>query len=199
MSLADEIPGLRDAIAKENFVREVPFLGVTERIAGFEVVQMTLEQFLLLRLIKSPFIVGGRISRTKLVQFLWFLSPHYSPRSRFRKTIHGFLCSCRLGSDEGFAGAIMEAMEYIDDTLQDWPSSAEGAETVQYFSDPAAIVGQFGREYGWPPQVTLKTPLKIILQLVKEIRAAHGEKLLFNPSDRVKSDWLKRINANGHD
>ena len=53
-----EIPGYREAVARERLARDASFMPVTETVAGFELVPMTLRQYLILSLMRSPLLTG---------------------------------------------------------------------------------------------------------------------------------------------
>src|SRR5206468_3380665 len=80
-----DIPGYKEAVAAERLAREVSFLPITESVAGFELVPMTLRQFLILSLMKSPLLTGGTPGPGDLLDFLWLLNPNYNPKGGFHK------------------------------------------------------------------------------------------------------------------
>jgi len=65
----DEVPGLKLALEREAFLRDAAFLPVNESIAGFEAVPMTLREYGLLRLMKSPLLAFTLPTPVQLTQF----------------------------------------------------------------------------------------------------------------------------------
>jgi len=216
MSLYDDIPGLRDAIAKQEFIRDSSLMPVTENLCGFEVRQMTLIDFVALRLVKSPFIVGGIPDCHAIRTFLWRMSPRYNLSGGWHRwrimmrckkyliplepMIHTRRAVKRWGvasiaALERRGRVIIAIRDFVKDTLQDWPSGkAPIGDAVSYYSDAVAIVGSVAREYGWSYAELTSIPLKLLLQCHKEIKASSGAKVLFNPSDGVIQDWQREIN-----
>ena len=215
-----------EAVRRENWVRESAPHGLTENLCGFEVRQMTFLDFLALRLVRSPFLGGEfapeakRENRDFLVaavrQFLWRLSPTYTPkngmdRARFMRRCRVFLpplpplfktdrALARWAKREVAAlaklGEVLKAIrEYVSDTLQDWGAS-KGKGGITYISNEVEIVGMIAREYKWSRKDILALEMKILLQHVKEIRMANGQKASFNRSDEISFKWLNERNRN---
>jgi hypothetical protein len=217
MSFFDDIPGYRDAIRRESFIRDASFLPVNEKLAGFEVRPMTLSDYLSLRLIGSPFLVGGDPTPADIRGFLWRLSPQYSTNSRRARWRHMRKCRAFIPPAEPllrfpwslkrWAKKTVQALElqgnvliairaYVEDTFQDWPSSKGQGENVSYYSDAASIVASLAREYGWTESAILALPMRRLLQYLKEIRHQGGAKVLFNRSDAIKDRYLADQNKN---
>jgi hypothetical protein len=218
MAPAFPTEAFRAAIKKEGFIRDASFVPVNESIAGFTVRPMLLEYFLALRIIESPFLVGGDPDPRDARAFLWRLSPHYSPRSILVRAAFMHRCRVFLPPLEPYIktkrarkrwatqtiarleelGTVYRGINvYVSETLQDWPSGSEGgAEGKSYFSDAVSIIGTIARDYGWPESAILKLPMKRALQYMKEIKQANAPgKPLFNPlSDKVHFDWLRECN-----
>jgi hypothetical protein len=218
MALAFPIEAYREALKKEGFVRDASFIPVNERISGFTVRPMLLEDFLALRIIESPFLVGGDPDPVDARALLWRLSPHYNPRSILVRALFMRRCRAFLQPIEPYIktqrarkrwarqtiarleelGNVYRGINlYVSETLQDWPSGSEGGAGGKiYFSDGVAIIGTIARDYGWPESEILKLPMKRALQYMKEIKQANAPgKPLFNPlSDKVHFDWLRECN-----
>ena len=215
MPLLDEIPGLREAVEKEQFIRDAAFQPVNEFLGGFEVRPMTLRQYLLLRLAKSPLLVESVTpTPVQLAAFLWLLSPAYEPKfsrakRQFNRRTRLFLPPPKplLPTKRAmarwerkvqahffnFTTILAQAREYVAHTMMDRPpvpSTMVNEEEPDYYSDAAYLCGLFAREYGWPENDVLEKPLSRLFQYLNEIRRAHGAKVMFNPSDKVKGDWL---------
>jgi hypothetical protein len=52
----------------------------------------------------------------------------------------------------------------------------------------------FAAEYGWSADQVLDAPLAQVFQLLRAIRARHGTDSFWNPSDRVRGQWLATVN-----
>jgi hypothetical protein len=222
MSLLDEIPGYKAAVERENLIRSASFLPVNESLAGFEVVPMSLRHYTILCISKNPLLYGKAPSVEQLAAFLWLLNPAFSPKpckakKRLYKRCRVFYPPVRPLSlwrtkrvkkreqrkiAEHFFNyqAIVRAAEsYVSDTLMDRPSvpsSMAGQWEPDYYSDAASLCALFAREYGWPEAHTLDMPLIRLFQYLKEIKAHSPRRrvILFNPSDRIKNDWLLSLN-----
>jgi hypothetical protein len=86
---------------------------------------------------------------------------------------------------------------YVDETFQDSPpASASKGFVEDYFSDAAFFCAFTGRNYGWSMEETMSCPIKILFQCLNEAkRNANSRVPLCNPSDRVKSAWMRDINT----
>src|SRR5438045_9607240 len=77
MDLLD-IPGFAEAVIKERLVRDAAFIGITESLGPFEVVPLTLQHWIILRLVRNPLVMDGTPSPSDVVNFLWLLSTDFS-------------------------------------------------------------------------------------------------------------------------
>lgn len=213
--LLDQIPGLREAVEKENHVRTSAFLPLTETVEGFDLLPMTLRHLLALRSINSPLLAPSvPPSPLQLVAFLWLLNPAYTTgdsrvKRKFLKRCRAFVPRPMMfeHSESAFkrqqnslilAGKILHAARnYVEETFMDMPGQKTVAGYVKsYFSDAAYLCAIFAREFGWDDELTMGKPLKRIFQYLKEMKA-HGKAapVLFNPSDRLVNDYLRQKNA----
>lgn len=204
-----------EAVRRENYVREVAPHGLNENLCGFEVRPMKFIDFLALRLVRSPFLVGGDPDPKSVRAFLWRMSPEYSPddlsaRRKFMKRCRAFLppdpplipipwlmrrwAKRKLAALDLFGRLLKEIRVYASDMLQDWGSSKQQGNGVPYISNEVEIVGMIAREYKWSRKDILNLEMPVLLQHVKEIRMANGQKATFNPSDRFTFEWLKKRN-----
>src|SRR6266436_5404501 len=74
-------PPYLEAVAAERLSRDAAVLGVRESIAGFEVLPLSLFHLLLLRIMRHPLLAGQVPSPVQLRDFLWALSPDYTPQN----------------------------------------------------------------------------------------------------------------------
>jgi hypothetical protein len=200
------------AVQDEAFSRAVAFMELTEDLAGYPVVPMTLWHYLALRAINSPLLSGDLPTESELAAFLWLLNPAYrvedpsAGRKRHLEACRRFCVPSkslfrRRSWANRAAGALSvrrevigRAREYVRATFADKDSRPGFG--VSYYCDAGFVIGQFGREYGWSRLETLATPLAQIFQLQKEIREAKvpGAKF-FNASDRILNEWIVSFNA----
>ena len=179
-----------DAVAREKSLRDAAWLDLPARICGMEFRQMTVRHYLVLDGVDSPFVRGGIPTPEQLAQFLWIVSPSFTPDEgealRFTKEI-GKL---------PFTQAVQESLAYVEQTFLDAPQGAKRDDgSPDYFSWLSSIVDALGSEYGWKPFEIMEMPLRQVFQLLRVIRRRHDPKaVLFNNlSDRAKLDWVQSM------
>ena len=206
--LVELIPGYRAAVDTEQLSRDASFLPITETVGGFELRPLTLRDYITLRMMRSPLICGGTPSPGQLAAFLWLLSPSHRPgltlgaflnRRLFLRRCKYFLPSSnRADRPERMANAarlLVAIRAYVEEAFQDRPPTKARGWIEDYYSDAAALCGMLAREYGWSEKAVLDMPMKRIFQYLNEIKAANGSKSpLCNPSDRIKSEFMAKIN-----
>lgn len=186
VTLADQIPGLREAIETEQHIRDTSFLDLPESVCGFDVNPLTLRHVLMLGAVGSPFLRGGHPLPVDVGAFLIIVGDWrgFSKWSNLRK----------LGR-VSFRESVEQVDCFVKESFQDSPAES-GIESVSYYSFAASIVDVFAKEYGWTEQAILNTPVKRLFQYLKAISRRNGEKTFFNPSDKVRGDWLREVNRN---
>lgn len=184
--LYQQIPGLKQAVEREQAVREQSYLDFNESICGIEVKPLTLRKMLLLSAAGSPFVVGGAVTPYHVGAFFLTMTDAKG-WSRWRLLR-------RIGLING--AKVIEAIQaFMDETYQDAPPSSRG-ESVSYYSFASGLVDCFAAEYGWTRDGVLDSPLKCLFQELKAIVKRNNPKAIqFNPSDRVRGNWLKEQNA----
>jgi hypothetical protein len=200
LNLLDQIPGLKDAVAAEQYARDLAFAEVPEDVAGVAVVPLNWLRFTRLALAGSPFVCGGAVTPREIAATLWLLSPSYTNghdggasvlASRLRRWL--FLRRLRRVSYLQLCAALDE---YFRAALADAPGgSGTPGDTPSYYSALASQVDLFAHEYGWPAAAIVRLPFKQLWQLLRCIQARHGQRTFFNPSDRVRGDWLRSLNS----
>lgn len=193
------VPGLMEAVAREQINRDAAFLPINETICGFELLPMTLRHYVILLIARNPLLGDAVPSPVQLAQFLWILSPDYSPKGGFRRW--RILRRCRKlipkGGKNSFKqfGRVAEVIEacrkYVDDTFSDTPSrKPSNGFKPSHCSDAATICACFAREFGWKDEYTLSMPLKRIFQYLRDIQRHHDPKIpQFSAADRCLIDW----------
>ena len=208
-----EIPGYAEAVEKQDLVRDVAFLGVTEIVCGISVAPMTFRHLLWLQMIGSPFIGAGDPDVTTLhlamAGFFKTLAPLDKPSfmltefdTRQRKELKTYMKS--VGKLKAPV-ALAAVREFVSETFMDRPGGTEDR-TESYFSIGAALTHRLAKNYpalNANPFIypgALDVPLKAGFQLLKLIKsddyATAGKKpILFNGwSDAAKTRWLESQN-----
>lgn len=202
MSLFDQIPGYRAALALETEQRDAAFLCLPLEIPRkwprkpLAIEPLTIRRMLILEHVKSPFICGAEksIGAGDIALFLWVCSPKFSAKKKERDR---FIRRCRTVNA---ANALETIRQMVKAAFYDSPPRENtGGESPQYWSLAASLVDCLAKEYGWAEDAILNAPLASVLQYFKVIQhrkaCAAGEKVpLFNPSDSIKSRWLMEQN-----
>jgi hypothetical protein len=217
-----EIPGYCEAVSRERLVRDAAFLALPENIAGFELRQMTLRDYMVARL--SPdlrkMINGDTPTPVELATFLWFMSVGYTSSDKDRKR---FMVRCRYfyppalpwlhlpramanwrhNNDSALnrmAETLIEVRQYISETLQDQPprTSCTDCYTPSYYSEGVFWCAIMARQYGWTEATTLEMPVKRLFQYLNEIKEFLPGNAVrpANPSDRVTVEYTASRNRN---
>lgn len=215
MGLFKTIPKLRAAVDDENRMRDAALIGLPDRIGPFTVRLMTLEDYITLRLIRNPFVVGGlpsseavneflkrmmldagwlaRQQRVRLCRRLRFPS---RPLLRTPKSTRKWVKLCkRTVRRLRIISRLIEA--YVAESIQDWPSEREWlAEEISVYGIGVSFCSVMLREYDWPFEKTLKTPLKVLMQCFKEVQQSKGRRVFNSRSRDIINDWLLERNRN---
>ena len=192
--MLDQIPGYREAVDREQSVRAIAFLGVTDQVAGIPVRSVTVRDWIALDFVGSPFVAGGRPDIADTALLLWRLSPSYRPGSRWRRWLHTRQVR-RAVTKRGDMAVILAARDYILDTFQDSPGGSGNSLSVPSVHWAIYLIGVLARSYGWSAEETLAMPVSQALQFLRYIELANNPKaVLFNPSDRVRGQWLAEQN-----
>ena len=210
-------PGYAEASERERLVRDASFLELTESVGGFELKPMSLRAYLVLRLVRSPILYGETPTVKEMEQFLWVLSPDWTPdlKSRARRMFferfrqfepppRPWLRTARamrrweLRRDQVIAYGeklIAEVREFMAETMLDRPGRSSGGPAPSYYSDACFWWGQLGRRgYPMTREQVLDTPLKILFQCIREATEAEGGRVSNASSAAAISEELKRLN-----
>jgi len=207
-----EIPVYVEALSKERFIRDAAFLGVTETVAGFELKPFSLRSYLLLRALKHPLLYGELPTPVELAQFLWMNSAEYSlsakSRLRFLKRCRSFVPEPPFifktkryerklrESIERYAETLKAVRSYLEESTMDTPPRKERQGfKPDYYSEVAFWVSLF--RYQYTPDQVLEMPMKCLYQFLNEARERTETKpVMFNPSDKVRGDYLMQQTRN---
>lgn len=180
------IPGYNDAIAEERRDRAIAFLGIRETIAGVEVEQLTPRRLEWLRATDNSYVCGGEVTKATILQFLWFVSPHFTTDKKARDT---FIANHTKLNCEAASRAIDA---YLDRAFLDAPRGKASTPYVSIAADLAHAMSD--KPFHWPVETTLTTALPIIYQLLKSKDRAAGLVVINRKSDKVAGDWLDGLN-----
>lgn len=183
------------AVERESQLREAVFLGLPETVGGYELRPLTTLDYTTMHLVRSPFIVGGTISKADIWQFLWFQSVKFSPTSIIRRRL--FMWKIILNNRQ--LELLTGVRGFISETLFDLPGN--GKSSKAFYSFIASVVDLLASEYGWTRDSIIKIPLKEIAQYLKAIRLRKDSKaILFNPSDplylKAMRQRMEAVNGN---
>ncbi len=186
-----DIPGYSQAVERENQEREAAFVNPLTLVCGIAIRQLTPRDGIILEGLGSPFIVGGNPTWSQIMEFLWRMSPDYS-RSNLKRHLFDLRC-WRLRR----ADTLKPLDKYIERTFQDAPGQKSGAsQKVPFAGWPAYIIDPIASEYGWGLDVILNTPYRVLYQLLNCItKRYNADAIIFNPSDKVKGEYLRLKNA----
>ena len=191
----EEIPGLAEAIEKEQTRRNLAFSDSLLPVGGVWVQQFTPWHWVNLGLIRSPFLGGDRgqpYSSAAVLEFLWIVSPQYRPAAYWRQL---WFFVRNYGTIRPATAAAI--YDYLDAAFQDAPARQIGApQSRSYFAGITSLMDFFGREYGWDDAMTMRKPLARLFQYFKCHQQRNDPKMpLFNPSDRVRGQALHARNS----
>lgn len=202
--ILDDIPGYREAVQREAKAREAACVGVSREVAGVPLRQMTLEDYLLLDAINSPFICGGYIMRMDCLKFLAFLWEGYQRPS---DSIVGRWMAkrrnakvLRMIGERKIEEIITAINAYTDEMFLDSPASskAPGAQYPSVASFGASIIDSLGSYYGWTPQEIRSQPLPLIFQLMRLRYISMGgqrSSVINRLSSKVAGDYIRSLNS----
>jgi hypothetical protein len=185
-----DVPGLTEALKRENDIRDASFLDLNANLCGVEIRQMTPQDLLILDGIGNPLMAGGLPSPAELADFLWKLSPRFKLNAPIRRFLFG-----RSVRKKEYLSLVKACGKYISDTFQDSPGSS-GPSSTPYAGWCAYLVNNIAMNYHWSEDKILRTPLKRLFQYLKCIRRYHNpDAPMHNPSDKMKGDYIRLENA----
>jgi hypothetical protein len=197
-----DIPGYvraRQAAARrgdrlQDYWRDYSFLGLDEeiRVANGEgdpvpsralrtvkVRQLTLQMFIELCAVRSPFLCGGRIQPEHVQQILWRVSPQYDLRVTDPEAGVRFRAAT---AQLPYRPSIRAVVRYLDRMLIDKPPSRDNGGGRSDTSFAASVVHALANCYGWTDQVILRLPMPALFQYLKKIGRDYEENpAVFNP------------------
>ena len=219
VDLFRDCPGYAEAARRERDIRDVPFLGLPERVCGRDCAPLTLRRLLWLQMVNSPFLSNLDDAPTAeaiqqkpdlfndLVLFFWITSPAFEAgntrkQKRFFKSCQKLL-KCKV------ADAVKDIKDYMDEAMMDAGEGVRGEKS--FYSNVASVVSFFRKNYGLDCDVwenswlrnlfrratgrpnPLDIPLKIVWQLMRTHRVNVGGETIFTNklSDAAVKTWLR--------
>ena len=187
---APEFPyaAYRDAVASEIEDRELAFLGLDEDICGVKCSPLTLRKISLLKVAKSPFILGGEVETMHIVQFLWIVSKQFSTDAAEREAFIGSIME--LDTEK----CIREINEYIDRAFLDIRMGTSKSRPLVSMTATVALE-MAGEPFRMNWREVLDTPIAVLFQLMKAHDISEGGKPANARSDKIRGQWLAEVNA----
>lgn len=189
-ALFKQIPGYEDAVEKENKLREFSFLDYPELICDIRVNPLTPRLFSLLHLKKSPIICGDKdIAVEDILLFLWVISVDFESNNEVKRK--KFVEQCFTHKPQDLYLAIAD---YIEEAFQDSTNTRGIPDEVPYYHWLSSLIVILASEFHWSEKDILDMPFKRIWQYLRCISKKYDSRaILFNKSDRLKSDWLMSL------
>lgn len=192
--------------------RAEAFCDAPDYVLGQEVRPLTPRTFSMLVAVGSHFVVGGRATEGDVRNYLWFHSPAWChsgvngwARSKAR-VLRPLLCELaprrvrwlgfQLDLDcysAALALAIADIRRLIDDAFADCPAGRSGGAAIATVE--AEMINVFAREYCWPMERTRNTPLRQLFQLLRCVRASHGDDIGDRGEQEILAAHLRKRQA----
>lgn len=186
-------------VKRDQDSRDAAYLELTTSVCGVEIRQMTLADLIVLDgLPETQAVFAGVAFRECLLAFLWRLSPRYRP---------GWLAAflfARKHRKIDFAEARKRITDYVADTFNDSPGGSADDGSPPPASFATFIMDRIATEYGWSKKEIMRSPLKVLFQQIKLIRAKENPDCnlrsrrvlkLFGDRLRLKQAQLDLVNA----
>ncbi len=207
-----DIPGVKEAIEREKFLRNAAFILDAVDVAQFKLRCMTLKDMIRLEVIHHPLVTGGEVSTFDLACFLWLMCEDYNEAGAGRKK---FMRQCRklffptspllfrgpfwkareLTKAHNYVTILTSVKQYVEDQFFDAPGQSQAQFLPSYYSDGTFWCALLSREYGWHIDQVMNCKLQIMFQFRNEWRQRNGLPV-GNPSDRIANEYLAKINEN---
>lgn len=174
------------ALENEQLQRDISFIFDHEYIGNTKVYSLTPKLLSLLSIVKNNIICGGEITNETILSFLWTIKVKDTneKQSEFVESVI---------VQENINEVLQDINDYFKNTFSDQLSGKENV-TIPYWSNLAAIIDLFAREYGWSENIIINTPYKRLFQYIRIIvKRNNPEKILFNSSDTVKSELARKL------
>lgn len=202
-----EIPGFREAVARERKLRDRAFLGGNEIVCGVVVKQLSLRTLIMLEHAENGFVIPYRYDTglelvSHAMQVLWFARAEWQPPEvkpfSFWRSFYNSVAERKFQTKLLRAYKPMqlveEVQEWLDESFVDSPSgSADKTFVPSYVAYPAHVVDLFA-DAGllFTYDEIMDMPLKRLWQHWR--LAAHRvyNRALTNPSDKIAVEHLAK-------
>jgi len=219
VDLFRDCPGYAEAARREREIRDVPFLGLPETVAGIDCAPLTLRRLMWLQMVKCPFLTSATVEQLKakpniaadIVGFFWVVSPLFDAgNKRKRKRFDRQLEKAGLMKMDG-NHVISEIKTYMDESFLD---SEEGPAEKSFYSNAASIGFLCHKLFGleidlwensWLRRIyrhmtgrpnAIDIPLKIVRQYVRAHRNSQNPTIFTNRlSDERVKEWMRGMNS----
>jgi len=183
------IPGYEEALSQERRERNLAYLNLPFEICGIIVRQITPFDYCALVESRSPFVVGGKLTRVKSAHFIFLLSDEFKGKGKEDSIKIILERLCVFSDDKVFS----EISDLVEITFRD--AGTGQAKSAPVASSAAWLEYRMGGEpWRWDRERTLKTPLRIIYQQIRCDDKVKGEIVKNELSHKAQGDWLKALN-----
>jgi len=184
------IPGLAEAEAKQEQIRDSAFLGLPVVICGLPCAELTARRFAVLMNCRNPFVCGGFPLPEHIAQLLWAMDPEFSYTNEAAKLKRIEACK-KLDYHE----CVAEIKAFVEECFLDAPPTGDVA-GESFNSWMASLIDFIAREYGWSHRDILETPVAALFQYVRIInRRINRDEPQFNRlTDAARQKWLDEVN-----
>ena len=184
------IPGLAEAEAKQDQIRDSAFLALPVTLCGLPCTELTVRRFAILIQARSPFVCGGFPLPEDTAVFLWAVDPAFSYTDTLAKAARIEACKAL-----DYHGAVADIRAFVEEAFMDSPPS-DGAAGESLNSWLANLVDILAREYGWTQREIFELPMACVFQYMRIInrRIAPNSPQFNRLTDAAKSRWLNQPN-----
>ncbi len=200
----EAIPAVREAVEREQLIRDLAFSGLPDRLCDIPVARLTFRHWHWLTIMESPFLLGASLSsntiRGHIAAYFWTLAPHRPlvPKNTWLEKRYKKRFLRQVGKIET-RRALAGIHDHLSAVFQDAPPTTLNTEPrASYYSCAATIIHRLATAYGWTDEVILDLPLTRLFQYLKIIDLqsavqARKKPLQFNPSDALKGRLAAKI------
>lgn len=180
------IPGLSEAEARQDQLRDSAFLALPVKLCGLPCAELTVRRFAILIQSRNPFVCGGFPLPEDVAMFLWAMDPSFSYTDAAARDARIEACKSL-----DYHAAVAEIRAFIEEVFLDSPPSS-GVAGESLNSWMASLVDILAREYGWTQSEVLDLPMPCVFQYTRIInRRISPNTPQFNRlTDAAKNKWL---------
>lgn len=169
VDLFRDCPGYAEAARRERELRDVPFLGLGEIVAGIDCEPLTLRKVIWLQLTKSPFLYELPVEALRdkpgiasdTVNFFWICSKEFNPKSKRARAKFDRRIKPLIKKD--FGEVAKGIAEYIDEA---WMDAGRGSDGRSFYSAAASLTVFFAKNFGQGFDVWENSKLRNFLRVI---------------------------------